>query len=63
MPATTIAPNLNEALDVKVSLSPKLTLNLILSVNGLAETIDFLFGKVTHLGIRTDIGLSQNLPA
>ena len=62
MPATTITSNLNEPLNVKGSLSPKLTFNLVLFVNGLAETIDFLFGKVTHLGIRADTGLSQYLP-
>jgi hypothetical protein len=62
MPTATITSNLNEPLDVKGSLSPKLTLNLVLFVNGLAETIDFLFSKVTHLGVGADIGLSQYLP-
>jgi len=57
MPATTIASNLNKALDVKSGLSPELTLNLILPVNDLSETVDFLFRKVAHFGIRTDIGL------
>jgi len=58
MPATPIAPDFNEAFDIKSGLSPKLTLNLVLAVNGLSEAVDFLFSKVTHLGIRADIGLS-----
>jgi len=58
MPNTPIAPDLNETLDVKVNLFSKLTLNPILVVNKLSETVDFLFSKVTHLGIRTDISLS-----
>jgi hypothetical protein len=63
MPTTPVATNFSETLDVKVNLSSKLTLNFILSVNKLPETVGFFFSKVTHLGIRTDTGLSQNFPA
>jgi len=58
MPDAPIAPNFSKTLDVKVNLFSKLPFNLILPVNKLSETVDFLFGKVTHLDIRTDIGLS-----
>jgi len=58
MSATPITPDFNETLNVKVSLSPKLTFNLALLVNELTETVDFLFSQGTHLSIRTDIGLS-----
>jgi len=63
MPTAPVAPNFSETLDVKVNLSSKLTLNFTLLVNKLAEAVGFFFSKVTHLGIRTDIGLSQNFPA
>jgi len=58
MPEAPVAPDLSKTFDVKVNLFSKLTLNLILPVNKLPETVDFFFGKVTHLDIRTDIGLS-----
>jgi len=63
MSTAPVATNFSETLDVKVNFSSKLTLNLILPVNKLPETVGFFFSKVTHLGIRTDIGLSQNFPA
>jgi len=63
MSDTTVAPNFNETLDVKVALFSKPTLNLILPVNKLSETVNFLFSKVAHLGVRTDISLGQNLLA
>jgi hypothetical protein len=63
MPAPPVAPNFSETFDVKVNFSSKLTLNFILTVNKLPETVGFFFSKVTHLGIRADIELSQNFPA
>jgi len=58
MPDTPIATYLNKTLDIKVNLFSKLTLNLMLPVNNLSETINLFIGKVIHLGIRTDTGLS-----
>jgi len=58
MPDTPIATNLNETLDVKVNLFPKLTLNLILTVNKLSKTINLLFSKLAYLSIRADTSLS-----
>jgi len=58
MSDTPIAANFNKALDIKVNLFSKLTLNPILPVNKLSETIGLFFGKATCLSIRTDTGLS-----
>jgi hypothetical protein len=63
MSETSIAANLNQALNVKVNLFPKLTLNPVLPVNELPETINLILGKVTHLSSWTDTGLVQNPPA
>jgi hypothetical protein len=63
MPDTTVAPDLSEALDIKVNFFSQLTLNPVLAVNKLSEMVDFFFSKVTHLGIRTDISLRYNLLA
>jgi hypothetical protein len=63
VPASPVAPNLNEALDIHLNLTPEFTFHFVLFVNGFPEAIDLLFSKVAHLGIRTDIGLSQYLPA
>jgi len=43
VPDAPIAANLNETLDVKVNLLSKLTLNLILVVDELAETVNLIF--------------------
>jgi len=43
MPDAPIAANLNETLNIKVNLLSKLTLNLILVVDKLAETINLTF--------------------
>jgi hypothetical protein len=63
MPGTTVATNLNEPLDIQVNLFSKFTLNLILPVNNLPETINLVFGKAIRLGLGIDTGLSQNPPA
>jgi hypothetical protein len=63
MPGTTVATNLNETLDIQVNLFPKFTLNLILPVNNLPETINLVFSKAIRLGLSIDTGLSQNPPA
>jgi len=60
MPDTSVAANLDEALNVKVNLFSKFSLNPILPVNKLAKTINLIFSKVTHLNIRTNAGLVQN---
>jgi len=57
MPDTPVATNLNKTFDVKVNLFPKLTLNPILPVNKLSDTINLIFSKATHLGIRADASL------
>ena len=56
MPATPIATNFNEALDIKINLFAQLTFNPVLPVNKLSETINLVFSKITHLGIRADTG-------
>jgi hypothetical protein len=58
VPETTIAPNLSEALDVKINRFPQLTLNHMLPLNKFSDTVDFLFGKVIHLHILIDASLS-----
>jgi len=62
MPGTTVATNLNETLDIQVNLFSKFTLNLILPVNNLPETINLVFSKAIRLGLSIDTDLSQNLP-
>jgi len=57
MPDTPIATNLDEALDIKANLFSKLTLNLVLVVNKLPETINLLVSKVSYLSSRIDISL------
>jgi len=57
MPDTSVAANLNEALDVKVNFFSKFALNPILPVNKLAKTVNLILSKVTHLNIRTNAGL------
>jgi len=63
MPETPVAANLDEALDVEVNLFSKVTLNPVLVVNHFPELINLVIGKVAHLDIRADAGLSQNLLA
>jgi hypothetical protein len=63
MPDTSIATNLDQALDIKVNLLPEFTLNPILPVNSLSEAVYLILGKVTHLGLWIDTGLVQNPPA
>jgi hypothetical protein len=63
MPHTSIAANLDQALDVKVNLLPELTLNSVLPINVLSEAINLILGKITHPGLWIDTGLSQNPPA
>jgi hypothetical protein len=58
MPNTPVATNVNETLDVKVNLFSKLTLNLMLVVNKLPETINLFFSKAIHLSIRINTRLS-----
>jgi len=58
MPDTSIATNLDEPFDIKVNLFSKLTLNLILMVNNLSETINLVFSKVIRLSIGIDTSLS-----
>jgi hypothetical protein len=58
MPNTPVATNVNETLDVKVNLFSKLTLNLMLVVNKLPETINLFFSKAIRLSIRINTSLS-----
>jgi hypothetical protein len=58
MPDTPVATNVNETLDVKVNLFSKLTLNLMLVVNKLPETINLFFSKAIRLSIRINTSLS-----
>jgi len=58
MSATPITTNLNKTLNIKVNLFFKLTLNLILMVNNLSETINLLFTKAIYLNIGIDVNLS-----
>jgi hypothetical protein len=60
---TSVAPNLNEPLDIKADLFSQFPLNLVFTVNKLAQTVDLIFGKVTYLALRADTSPSQNLPA
>jgi hypothetical protein len=60
MPDTPIAPDIDEALDIKVNLFPEISLDGIFLVDKLSEVIHFLFGKVIGFGIRVDAGASQN---
>jgi len=58
MPDTTVATNLNETLDIKVNRFPQFTLNLLLLVDNLSETINLVLSKIIHLGISIDTSLS-----
>jgi len=58
MPDTPIAPDINEALDIKVNLFPELSLDGIFPVDKLSEVINLLFGKVISFSIRADSGAS-----
>jgi hypothetical protein len=58
VPDTTVATNLNETLDIKVNLFSKFTLNLMLPVNNLSETINLVFSKAIRLGLSIDTSLS-----
>jgi len=63
MPDTSVASDLNQTLDVEIDLFSQFPLNPILPVDSLSEAVDFLLGKVIHLGLRSDAGLSENLLA
>jgi hypothetical protein len=63
MSETPVTANLNETFNVKVSFFSELTLNTILPVNKLAETVNLIFSKVVHFDARVDASLSQNLLA
>jgi len=58
VPDTPIAANFNKALDIKVNLSSKLSLNLMLPVNNLPEAINLPFSKTVCLNLRIDTSLS-----
>jgi len=63
MPATTIAANFHESLDIEVMLLPELTLNMKLPVNKLSDAIYLTLSKVIRLNFGVDTGPSQKLPA
>ena len=63
MPETAVTANFNEALDIKVNFFPEVTLNLILPVNNLPETVNLIFSKTIRFGISTNTCLGQNPPA
>ncbi len=63
MSETTIASNLNQALDVEIYLFSKFTLNPVLLVNNLSKPTEFLFSKVVQLDSRRDCRLFQYLMA
>jgi len=58
MPDTPIATNLDETLNVKVNLFSKSTLNLVLPVNQLPETLNLIFSEVGNLSLGIDTSLS-----
>jgi len=58
VPDTPIAANFNKAFDIKVNLSSKLPLNLILTVNNLPEAINLYFSKIIGINLRIDTSLS-----
>jgi len=58
MPDTPIATDINEALDIKGNLFSKLSLNLMLPVDKLAEAINLLFSEVTGFNLSIDTSLS-----
>jgi hypothetical protein len=58
MPNTPVATNVDETPDVKANLFSKLTLNPMLVVNKLPETINLFFSKVIRLSIRINTSLS-----
>jgi len=58
MPNTPVATNVDETPDVKVNPFSKLTLNLMLVVNKLPETINLFFSKAIRLSIRINTSLS-----
>jgi hypothetical protein len=57
MPGTSITTNLNKAFNIKVNRFSKLTLNPVLPVNKLTETINLFFGEAVRLSIRIDTSL------
>jgi hypothetical protein len=63
MSLTTIAANLDQALDIKADRLSQLTFNLIFMVNNFSEAIDFLFRECIYFGYRIYVSLSENLLA
>jgi len=63
MPGTPITTNLDEAPNVKIYPFPKLTLNPILPVNKLTETVDLVFGKAIRVNVMNNASSIQNPPA
>jgi len=58
VPDTPIAANFNKAFDIKVNLFSEFTLNPVLTVNNLPDTIKLVFGKLIRFNIRVDSSLS-----
>jgi len=54
MAVAPVATNFNKTLDVKVNLFSKVTLNLILMVNNLSETVDLSLSEAICLGVRAN---------
>jgi len=63
MPAASITTNLDKPLDVEVDLLPELPLHPISLIDELADTVNLLLTKLSHLGIRIDPGAGQYLSA
>src|ERR1035437_9330893 len=63
MPRTAIGADFNQSLDIQGNFAAKVALNLVTSIDDLAQPVDLLFGQVTDTSIRIDIGLSKDLLA
>jgi hypothetical protein len=57
MSRTAVTTNIDEALDVKVNLFPKPTLNPKLVVNKLTKAVNFPVSKFIHPGTRVNTSL------
>jgi hypothetical protein len=60
MSNTAIAADLHEPLNVQVDLAPKVTLDGVLTVDDLANTVDFFLAELPYPGIGIHIGAVQD---
>ena len=59
MTQTPVRADLDEALDVERHLAAQVALDLVASVDELAQAVDLLLGQIADAGVRVDVGLRR----